>query len=199
MNPVIRTFTGKLVNPLSLRSIDIDIEDIAHHLACYNRFCGALYHPVNVACHSLLVTRIVAYTVDDSTIEMQALLHDATEAYLGDVTKWLKRSPAMEGYRIAEQAAHNVIMDKFCLAGELHPSIVDADRIAVTFEAQLGFQDPNWMNVGTHPKLTNDEMMAIGDHYCFHEWQRSKDMFLETYRELVLRINFGENGHAEGY
>lgn len=198
MVPMIRTYTGRKVNPLALKPSDIDIEDIAHHLSCYNRFNGALVCPVNVACHSILVSRIVGYLVEDSTIEMQALLHDATEAYLGDVTKWLKQSPAMAGYRIAEQDAHNIIMDKFCLPRELHPSIEDADRVAVTFEGQMGFNDMNWPGIKGYPRLTNDEMMAIGDHYCFREWQQSKDLFLETYRELVMRINFGEDSNAEG-
>jgi hypothetical protein len=191
--PTIRTFTGKIVNPLSLRSTDIDIEDIAHHLACFNRFCGALVCPVNIACHSMLVARIVGYFAEDPTIELQALLHDATEAYLGDVTKWLKQSPAMAGYRLAELNANNVIMDKFKLPREQHPLIEDADRIAVTFEGQLGFQDPNWPGLKKYPKLTNDEMMAIDGWYCFYEWQSSKDMFLAEYHRLTHQINLGED------
>ena len=197
MTPTIRTFTGKIVNPLSLNPVDIDIEDIAHHLACYNRFNGALVCPVNVACHSMLVARIVGYFVDDPAVEMQALLHDASEAYLGDVTKWLKASPAMAGYRIAEQDAQNIIMDNFRLPRILHPSIDEADRIAVTFEGQMGFQDPNWPGLTKYPRLTNDEMMAIDGWYCFHEWQRSKDLFLEAYYNLEKRINSGEDDSAE--
>ena len=189
--PTIRTFTGKIVNPLALRPDDIDIEDIAHHLACFNRFCGALVCPVNIAAHSLLVARIVGYFTEDPTIEMQALLHDATEAYLGDVTKWLKQSPAMAGYRLAELHANNIIMDKFGLPRELHPSIEDADRVAVTFEGQLGFQDPNWPKLKKYPPLTNDEMMAIDGWYCFYEWQKSKDLFLERYNQLTHQINLG--------
>jgi hypothetical protein len=187
--PVIRTYTGKMINPLALRPQDIDIEDIAHHLACYNRFNGATIVPINIACHSMLVARIVKYTIDDPSIELQALLHDSPEAYLGDVTKWLKQSPAMAGYRLAELNANNVIMDKFCLSRTQHPSITDADRVAVTFEAQLGFQDPNWSVPKSHPKLTNDEMMAIDGWYCFLEWQRSKDLFLEYFHDLQRRIN----------
>src|SRR5580765_2644929 len=86
MKPLILTFSGKHVNPLNLRPEDIDIVDIAHALACCNRFAGHCRRPINVAQHSVYVSRLC----DDTGFERQALLHDASEAYLGDITKWLK-------------------------------------------------------------------------------------------------------------
>lgn len=189
MTPVIRTFTGKNVNPLMLRPEDIDIQDIAHHLACINRFCGAVRTPINVANHSVLVMRITHHFVDDPSIELQALLHDAPEAYLGDVTKWLKQSRDMLGYRIAEGEAHRRIMDRFQLPHQLHPTIVQADHIAVRFEGQLGFNDLQWPGVEGYGPLTNDEMLAIDNHYAFHDWMRSEEEFLYFYNKLTNWIN----------
>jgi hypothetical protein len=103
----------------------------------------------------------------------------------------------MAGYRLAELNAQNVIMDKFQLPREPHPSIENADRIAVTFEGQLGFQDPNWPSLAKYPRITSDEMMAIDGWYCFYEWQKSKDLFLEKYHELMDTINAGEQDDAE--
>src|SRR5262245_25387833 len=98
MDPVMKTYTGKKVNPLNIRVEDIDIRDIAHHLATINRFTVALKRPVSVAQHSIYVARLL----DGSGVEPEALFHDAPEAYLNDINKWLKRTDVMKGYREAE-------------------------------------------------------------------------------------------------
>lgn len=78
-----------LMRPDRLHPEDIRIEDIAHNLARINRFCGALQY--SVAEHSVLASDMVwrLYSKDDkeklSALRLQALLHDAHEAYLGDI------------------------------------------------------------------------------------------------------------------
>jgi len=183
---MIRTYSGLYVDPLDIRPEQVRIRDIAHHLACFNRFCGAVYKPINIASHSILVHEIVEFETNDVQVRLQALLHDATEAYLGDVTKWLKQSPQMQGYRDAEDKAHGVIMDRFCLPHELFPIVKEADRIAVTFEAQQGFRDPNW-HTGmpiSYAELTEREKAAIGDHDPFMSWYYAKNNFLDVFYEL---------------
>lgn len=79
--PVITTFTGRTVNPLALEVSDIDVRDIAHALACQNRFAGHTQLPVNTALHSYYVSMMCPSN------PLRGLLHDGAEAYLGDVTK----------------------------------------------------------------------------------------------------------------
>lgn len=195
---MIRTYSGLYVNPLAIKTEDVKIRDIAHHLACFNRFCGALHQPINIASHSILVMRLVRWHTDDTQTLLQALLHDATEAYLGDVTKWLKQSPQMQGYRDAEDAANNVIMDRFCLPRNLYPEVKDADRVAVTYEAQVGFKDENW-HTGMPAKyaaLTDAEKAAINGHNPFMGWWEAKHMFLEEFTALWAK--YGEEEDVEG-
>ena len=79
------------------------LEDIAHGLANICRYNGQCKHFYSVAQHSVLVAHLALaiaqndrwrkYFEDDATLDyvyMRALLHDAAEAYLGDVTKPLK-------------------------------------------------------------------------------------------------------------
>lgn len=195
---MIRTYSGLYVNPLDIKTQDIKIRDIAHHLACFNRFCGALHEPINVASHSLLVMRIVAYDTDDTQMLLQALLHDATEAYLGDVTKWLKQAPVMAGYRDAEDRANEVIMGRFALPTTLYPEVKNADRVAVTYEAQVGFRDHNW-HTGMpvrYVDLTPRERSAIEGHNPFMGWKEAKFYFLEEFNQLWAR--YGEEEDVEG-
>lgn len=70
------------------RADDITVTDIAHHLALINRFNGATLRPYSVAEHSLFVAEIAERELGlrDPFGLMAALLHDAHEAYLGDMT-----------------------------------------------------------------------------------------------------------------
>ena len=63
----------------------IKIKDIAHHLSLINRFAGATPTPYSVAQHSLLVVRLLEQAKADAVTCLWGLLHDAHEAYLGDI------------------------------------------------------------------------------------------------------------------
>ena len=61
------------------------IEDIAHALAQINRYTGHAARPYSVGEHSLLVCDIVRAKGLNAHAQLLALLHDAHEAYCGDV------------------------------------------------------------------------------------------------------------------
>jgi hypothetical protein len=83
------TFTGKLVDPLVLRVEDIDEHDIAHALALTNRYGGHTSIAYSVAEHSILVGYL-ARLKGGPVAGLLGLLHDAHEAYLGDMIHPLK-------------------------------------------------------------------------------------------------------------
>lgn len=70
----------------------VRIEDIAHALGLINRFTGHTRRPYSVAEHSLLVTEILERDggVRDAMCLRAALLHDAHEAYTGDLATPIK-------------------------------------------------------------------------------------------------------------
>ncbi len=89
----IQTYTGKKFYPFNPRAEDIYIEDIAHALSLICRFGGHCREFYSVAQHSVLVSELV---VDNRATEKYdglakyALLHDAAEAYLGDIPSPIK-------------------------------------------------------------------------------------------------------------
>ena len=85
------TFTGRLVDPLTLQPQDVVLEDIAHHLANTCRFNGATPVFYSVAEHASRVAALVEY-LHGPEVGILALHHDDAEAYLGDLIRPLKSS-----------------------------------------------------------------------------------------------------------
>jgi len=107
------TYTGKKFAPLNPDPDLIDIRDIAHALAYIGRYGGHAHKFISVADHSIRVTE---KTSDEN--KLWALLHDASEAYLGDIPAPLKHSPEFSFYRDAEKNLMDAICDKFGLEKE---------------------------------------------------------------------------------
>jgi 5'-nucleotidase len=80
------TATGKRLDFLRPRPEDIDRESIAHHLSLLNRWTGNTHFAYSVAQHSLLVADLIPVP----EWRIYGLLHDAAEAYTGDLPTPLK-------------------------------------------------------------------------------------------------------------
>ena len=75
----------RLVDPFNLKPEDIDIKDIAHHLARICRWNGGVNGFYSVAEQSIKVAEAVA-----PEYRLWGLLHDAAETYIGDITRPVK-------------------------------------------------------------------------------------------------------------
>lgn len=91
MKPYICTVSGRKVPLIDPEAKDINLTDIAYSLARLARFNGHTIGPrYTVAQHSILVMNTVARLTDDPALKLAALLHDAHEAYLGDISAPVK-------------------------------------------------------------------------------------------------------------
>lgn len=104
----ILTYTGRQFWPLDPRKEDLCIEDIAHALSNICRFTGHVRTFYSVAEHCV---RASHHAPDELKLAM--LLHDASEAYLCDLSRPVKHLPALEAYREAEDFLMNVIGDRY--------------------------------------------------------------------------------------
>jgi len=66
------------------------VPEIAHSLAQINRFTGHCKRPYSVAEHSLLVADLARLDGAPPLVQLAALMHDAHEAYVGDVASPIK-------------------------------------------------------------------------------------------------------------
>lgn len=137
MVPFINTYRGHRFTFDPIDPDAIDIWDIAHALSHQCRYAGHTNMLYSVAQHSLLLAERVPGNADD---KLNALLHDAAEAYVCDLPSPLKK---LIGGRYV--GLHNAILSaiyhKYMGPTEFQPrAIVKAyDEVAVTFEAQAFF------------------------------------------------------------
>lgn len=99
------TFTGKIIDLYNLKTDDIDILDISYGLSNIPRFAGQVPF-YSVALHSIEVSRLVP-----EELKLSALLHDATEAYIGDLVSPIKHK--IVDYIEIENYIMSVIINKW--------------------------------------------------------------------------------------
>jgi hypothetical protein len=100
---------------------DVDIVDIAHALSHICRYAGHCKTFYSVAEHSYIMSQMVP-----PEHALQALLHDATEAYCQDLPRPLKAH--LPEYRAIEQLNRAAICKRFGLALEEPTEVRQADR-----------------------------------------------------------------------
>jgi hypothetical protein len=86
------TNSGKRVDLLEPRPEQIDINDISHSLAHLVRFTGHGNLPLTVAEHSVRVSQLLENQGAPTYIQLWGLLHDAHEAYIGDISTPMKEA-----------------------------------------------------------------------------------------------------------
>ena len=151
-----QTYTGKKFYPLDPRVEDIDFVDIAHHLSMICRFGGATTEFYSVAEHCLLLS----YEASDENA-LWALLHDAAEAYVGDMVRPLKRY--MPEYCRVEDKILAVVAEKAGLVGTTIPQEVrDLDTIILLDEklSVMYSSDNQWVVDGMTPLGVDIQMLS---------------------------------------
>ena len=131
------TVTSKKLDFANMQPEQICLEDIASALARTPRFAGHTRKAYSVAQHSALVAQLVP-----SGLRRQALLHDATEAYMCDLPSPLKQF--LPDYRAMEAKLWEVIANKFDVPVKMDQWVKDADQEALRIEAHQLFADPDW-------------------------------------------------------
>lgn len=121
-----QTYTGVRFYPLDPRAEEIDPRDIAHALSLLCRYGGHVDRFYSVAEHCVLMAEAVP-----PEYALAALLHDATEAYVCDVPRPLKRQLA--GYREIEDNVWLAIASRFGVDPAVPSIVKEADnRILLT-------------------------------------------------------------------
>jgi hypothetical protein len=172
----IRTSSGRLFWPLDAREEEIQLEDIAHALSQLCRFVGHTRMFYSVAQHSVLVSRLCP-----PADALHGLLHDASEAYLGDVSRPIKHQPIFAAYREAETRLQGLVYLRFGLTPVEPKTVKAADEKALHAELRDFIKDSD----PKHIELAAGIPGIVAQRASF-----ARDMFLDRFHALVN----GKNG-----
>ena len=106
---------------------EITITDIAQGLSQICRFTGQCHTFYSVAEHSVLCSRRVP-----AEHAFAALMHDAAESVMGDVSRPLKS--LLPDYKKIELRVERAILGKFGLSADMHPAVKQADMEMLAYE-----------------------------------------------------------------
>ena len=127
MTPSILLTTGVHFNFLTPEESAFCIMDVASGLANTCRFAGHTGYFYSVAQHSVLVSHLVP-----AEHALYGLMHDAHEAFIGDMTSPLKS--LLPDYQALEKKIEKVVLAKFGLSGPKPAEVKQADLIALATE-----------------------------------------------------------------
>lgn len=121
------TFSGLKLDLIDPSPEAISIIDIAKGLSREARFAGQSIRFYSVAQHSVAASYIVP-----QEFALEALLHDASEAYIKDIPRPLKN--LLPDYRRIEQGLQDVIRSRFGLPCAQSYPVTQADHILLATE-----------------------------------------------------------------
>lgn len=172
----IKTYTGVMFDPLAPEDGKIDMRDIAHALSMLCRANGHFQHFYSVGMHSVNCAREAAERGYSRKVQLACLLHDASEAYLSDVTRPVKQE--LPGYLEIEGPLQAAIWRKYlgeALTEEEHRQVFGIDdallhhEFVALMDTRLGDEAP--------------ELKAV-PQFRFPGFAETEREFLELFREL---------------
>lgn len=178
----IQTYTGKRFDFQDLQESQICIEDIATALSRICRFNGHTTKFYSVAEHSVFMS----YRVNRS-IQREALMHDAAEAYIGDIVRPIKQHLA-SGLCDAEEQILKLIAKRFNL-GYFHltDGIKHADLRMLETERRQLMNNENgheWdCTIGVKPYMASYLGRTVMELPCWSP-DRAYQAFMDRFNTL---------------
>lgn len=163
--------SGRLFDLEHPEASEFTIDDIAHGLAHTCRYAGQCDGFYSVAEHSVLVSQVVPFA------KLAALFHDATEAFIGDVSGPLKR--LLPEYRTIEKRIALAIYEHLGIEWPVPFEVKRADCSVMAAELVV------LMPAGTNEWLHELNVVPADVEIQRLDPKRAKALFLDRFAELV--------------
>lgn len=156
----IETVSGLAANVLDLEPDMINFHDISRSLSHLCRYNGHVPTFYSVAEHSVRVSWWIRREGGSLEEQLTGLMHDAAEAYVGDMVRPLKRHPLIgEQHQILEDRVTQVISKKFGLIYPYPEIVHEADKAMYYWEVE------NVRTGGQHGWIPNTAREAFTSRY----------------------------------
>jgi hypothetical protein len=154
MSDYITTGTKVHFTPLKPKQEQIKLEDIAHSLSLMTRANGHFPEFFSVAQHSIQCYEEAVARGYEKRLCLACLLHDASEAYISDITRPVKHN--LPKYLVIEKCLQDAIYEKFLGST---PTEEEREKIAQVDDALLYYEFLHYMGeklLDEEPYLTSD-------------------------------------------
>jgi len=170
--------SGKKVDLLEPNASQISIKDIAVSLSRQCRFNGHSVRFYSVAEHSIRMSNEMPWA-----FKLQALLHDAAEAYVGDLISPIKWE--LPKFKKMEDRIYSVIAEKYQLPLKIQDTIKEADmRMLATEKRDLMPQCEDWDFLRNVEPFSFTIDMKVGDNF-FGDMNDTADAFIRQFSMLM--------------
>lgn len=167
------TYSGRKFWPTDPRADEVELIDLAHHLSMKCRYGGAARRFYSVAEHSVIVSQYVP-----EAFAREALLHDAAEAYVGDMVRPLKGLPEMRAFGEIEDRIYPVIMERFGVVSTAasRDAIAEIDNRIMADEVPALMTDVRIYRTGT--------LVPLGATIAALDPSAARSVFLRQFMDL---------------
>lgn len=173
----IKTYTGVMFDPLNPNLELIDILDIAHALSMLCRANGHFRSFYSVGQHCINCMKEAAARGYSERVQLACLLHDASEAYLSDVTRPVKQE--LPKYLEIEKPLQDAIWLKYLgnsLSREEYAQVFEIDDVMLYHEF-LSLMDTRLWD--SEPRIYSSPQFA------FMEFADCRELYLHFFSKLA--------------
>lgn len=173
----IKTYTGVMFEPLNPNLELIDILDIAHALSMLCRANGHFRSFYSVGQHCINCMKEAAARGYSERVQLACLLHDASEAYLSDVTRPVKQE--LPKYLEIEKPLQDAIWLKYLgnpLSREEYAQVFEIDDVMLYHEF-LSLMDTRLWD--SEPRIYS------APRFAFMEFADCRELYLHFFSKLA--------------
>lgn len=200
----VQTVSGIPFDLLDPKPDMVRVDDIAHALSRIVRFNGHTSgEPYSVAHHSMLVADLLASWGAPPAIVREGLLHDAAEAYYGDIVSPLKRAMVaicrdVSDFETVAVRIDEIVRKTLGLPPIQSQLVTRADLVALAIERRdlFGACERDW-HLGEYAPTSAPCERIQHDAYdtrirpaALTQWETARDRFLELLRVLDAAAGF---------
>lgn len=186
----LQTYSGVKFFPQDPRADEIRYDDLVVGLARECRFGGQIHEDGHyaVAEHCVIVSRYAERValargwgpVLALAAAREALLHDASEAWIRDIVRPVKHLPCMRGYRRMEARIQDAVCEHFGVKPTKHTTalVKEIDDRVLVDEIEALMYDPS-MYLERHAQVE-----GLGAEIAALPWRQAADVFGQRFVEL---------------
>ncbi|MGN0687552.1 MAG: phosphohydrolase [Oscillospiraceae bacterium] len=173
----IYTFSGVSFSPLSPCMENILAEDIAHALAYICRANGHFKSFYSVAQHCLACEQEARLRGLPREVRLACLLHDASEAFISDITRPVKRQ--LTEYKAIEKRLQDVIYRRFGV------DLENSDIMAAVSEIDDAMLYHEFLALGGLALYESAPQIISAPDFSFVPFEKTEQGFLSTLNSLI--------------